>query len=332
MTRPDYIVRGGDLTMGAPLALQDATMYSFLVHADHGALTAMCDQQLNAVTAASGIVYKPLLPMAAIVCTGIAKSYSLVPADREKGWMAERDFGVWIPVVAGVMKDGTWRPAPEPPRRIAWYLPYVFVDNVAAMLIGREVYGFPKQTAALAMPSSPSQPGAFTIDALAIEKFSPESEGAIVRLMTVTSAKEVPAPPGMWAHAREALDAIAGDLRRLFFDGVKGLPIPIWDLVKELFEELITRDVPMVFLKQIRDASDPTKACYQAVIEAPAHLEHWYAGGLTHPHEVAILPCDSHPIVRECGLSGSQLRAELGFWCRMSFAMEPGRAIVERDR
>src|SRR5262245_33116402 len=101
--------------MAAPFAQLDTTMYSFLVSADLGALAALCDQQLSPVTAASGIVYKPLLPMAAIACAEIAKSYSLAPRDEQKGWMAERDYAVWIPVVAGIVKNGTWEPAPEPP-------------------------------------------------------------------------------------------------------------------------------------------------------------------------------------------------------------------------
>jgi hypothetical protein len=325
VTRPEYIVRGGDLVMSPPLEHQNVTMYSFLVNADLDALTAICDQHLNAVSEPSGIVYKPLLPMASIVCADIVKSFSTTPPDSQKGWMAERDFGVWIPVVATKL-----RPGPEPPGRLAWYMPYLFVDNVAAMVTGREVYGFFKQTATLGMPASPELPGPFTIDTLAIPKFSPESQGTVVRLMTLSSESRAAAPNSIWAHERDALAAVAGEVRRLFFDGVKGLPIPIWDVVKELLEDLITGNVPMVFLKQFRDAHDSTKACYQAVIEAPAHLERWLAGGFTNPHEVSILPCDSHPIARECGLGGPQLRAELGFWCRMNFLMQAGQTIAER--
>jgi hypothetical protein len=84
-----------------------------------------------------------------------------------------------------------------------------------------------------------------------------------------------------------------------------------------------------VFLKQFRDAGDPTKACYQAVIEAPAHLEKFYAGWFTHPHDIAITPCDSHPIVAECGLGGANIRSKLGFWCQMDFVMQPGKVVSE---
>ena len=70
--------------------------------------------------------------------------------------------------------------------------------------------------------------------------------------------------------------------------------------------------------------------CYQAVIEAPSHLQRWHGGGFTNPHDITITPADSHPIVAECGLAGSQLRAELGFWTQMDFVMQPGVVVAER--
>jgi len=324
VTRPDYIARGGDLVMAQPLALRGATMYSFLVPADLGALTRMVDAQLNAVTAASGTVYKPLLPMAAIVCAGIDQACSTTPPDAEKGWMGERDFGVWIPVIAGTMERGVWRPG-----RIAWYLPYVFVDNVAAMVTGREIFGFFKQTAALAMPATPRAPGMFSIDALVIRRFTPTSQAETLRLLTLTSAAPEVAPDGGWRDRAEAAEAVWDRIRQGFFEAARGLPITAWDLVKNLLADLTTGDVPMVFLKQFRDIEDPRKACYQAVVEAPAHLDRFYGGWFTHPHDVAILPCDSHPIAAECGLAGPTLRAELGFWCRMDFTMRAGKVIAE---
>ncbi len=313
MTKPEYIARGGDLVMAPPLELNGATMYSFVVGADLAALQAICDQQLNAVCGPG--TYKPLLPIVAIVCADITDSYSTVPPDSEKGWMSERDFGVWIPVV----RDG----------KIGWYLPYVFVDNVAAMVTGREVFGFFKQTATLMMPPEPKAPGAFSVDALVIAEFSPESQAQVLRLMTMTSTENAPAPAGSWTGPSDLFEDVFGKVRAMVGD-VKHLPISLWDLLKNALGELVTGDVPMVFLKQFRDAVDPTKACYQAVIEAPAHLVKFHGGWFTHPHDITIVPVDSHPIAKECGLPPTTFRAELGFWCQMDFLMKTGVVIAER--
>jgi hypothetical protein len=300
VTTRSYIARGGDLVMAAPLALRGATMYSFLVDADFGALQKLVDAQLNAIAGAG--TYAPLAGFAAIVCADITNSYSTVPPDSEKGWMAERDFGVWIPVV----RDG----------RIGWYLPYVFVDNVAAMLTGREVFGFFKQQATLAMPPNPRAPGMFAIDALVIPEFAPSSQAQNLRLMTITATDA--APEGSWKNVRDAADA----LRALAPAGVSW-----WEIVKNVVEDLATGDVPMVFLKQFRDVADPTQACYQAIVEAPSHLDRWHDGWFTSAHDIVITECASHPIAAECGLA-TPLRSKTGFWCRMDFTMKAGKVVA----
>ena len=232
--------------------------------------------------------------------------------------MAERDFGIWVPVVK--YEGGK-------PGRIGWYLPYVFVDNVAAMVTGREVFGFFKQTATLTMPDAPSGSGAFSIDALAIEKYSPASQAKMMRLMSMTSVSGAAAQGAVWSGVKDAAEAVWGAVRKSSFAPTLDL---VWDLVKNMTEDLVTGDVPMVFLKQFRDAGNTDRACYQAVIEAPAHLQKWYGGGFVNPHDISITPADSHPIVAECGLAGPTLRADLGFWTQMDFVMQPGVVVAER--
>ena len=306
-----YIERGGDLAMMPPLALKDTTMYAFAMAADLGALQALCDRELNAVTAASGVTFKPLLPMVSLVCADVVKSYSTTPPDSQKGWMAERDFGMWVPVVSSKGDIG-------------WYLPYVFVDNVAAMVTGREVFGFFKQTAALAMPPSPSSEGAFTVDALAIRTYAPTSHAETMRLVSATSTQPGVANTGTWTSAAHAVEELASTLTALH-GAVSGV-----ELAKDVIKMLISGDVPMFFLKQFRDASAQDRACYQAVIAAPARLDAWKKGWFTHPHDITIAPADSHPIARDCGLPSGTVRSTLGFWCTIDFTMMPGRVIASR--
>jgi uncharacterized protein with NAD-binding domain and iron-sulfur cluster len=325
---PPFIARGGELVMAPPLELQQATMYSFLVDANMDALTRLVDQQLNAVTTGAGTqtVYRPLLPLAAFVCADIRKSFSTTPPDSKKGWMAERDFGVWLPLVAGIERDGRFHAD-----RLVWYLPYVFVDNVAAMVTGREVFGFFKQTATLGMPEAPTGTGTFTTDALVIQTFSPQSEAKTVRLLNLASTKGVVAEPGAgWTGPKDAIEALVGDLKSMFFDAASMLHVSSWSLIETLLHDAVRGLVPMAFLKQFRDCGVPARACYQAVIEAPAKLQKWHGGGLCHPHDLTILPCDSHPIAKDLGLSGSTVRSSLGFWTQMDFVMEAGKVIAQR--
>jgi hypothetical protein len=140
------------------------------------------------------------------------------------------------------------------------------------------------------------------------------TSGAVARGNAFGSVKE--AAEGVWSAVRAAGLGPSLDL--------------VWDMIKNMTEDLISGDVPMVFLKQFRDAGDDARACYQAVIEAPAHLQKWYGGGFCNAHDIVIAPADSHPIVAECGLAGSQLRADVGFWTKMDFVMQPGVVVAER--
>ena len=127
----------------------------------------------------------------------------------------------------------------------------------------------------------------FSIDALVIPKYSPMSQAETLRLVTVTQTEQGGAPPSPWSDMRTAIEAILHEVERMFIK--PGNTAGWWDLAKNLVEDLVTGNVPMVFLKQFRDVVDPSKACYQAVIEAPSHLQKFYGGWFTPPHDIAII-------------------------------------------
>jgi hypothetical protein len=99
--------------------------------------------------------------------------------------------------------------------------------------------------------------------------------------------------------------------------------------LKAIGKQLVTGDIPMVFLKQIRDCTAQADAAYQAVVEAPAHLDRWGGGGFTATkYRVAILPCDSHPIAADCGLPATPFSSAVAFWVQMDFTMMPGTVVA----
>ncbi len=316
---PAYIEVGGAIVMCQPVVLESATMYSLLLEADPRALAALVAGQLGPVLG-DDVEYRPLMPMVCMVCADIAKSFSQNLPGRDKGWMRERDFGFWVPLVRGRRRNGGFVP-----EQLVWYLPYVFVDNVAAMATGRDVWGFHKQTATLAMPAEAGQ-GDFTVDTLFIRQFAPQSEGEVSRLVTATPTGGLTREARWSGNGFEtlltAVEQWLGDRREL-----AGFS---WDLVRSLWRELQTGEVPMVFLKQLRDAGDGSRACYQAVIEAPARLTGFHGGGFLSAHEVVITAADSHPIAGDLGLGSAAVSSPLGFWTAIDFVMDNGRVIAER--
>ena len=92
--------------------------------------------------------------------------------------------------------------------------------------------------------------------------------------------------------------------------------------------------LPVINLKQFRDAVDSTKACYQALVESPCQLDQWTGGGLlSGDFEIEITTCDSHQIVTDLGLgklgSGDStvIRPLFGCWIQMNFSTLAGTII-----
>src|SRR5512144_1787630 len=92
------------------------------------------------------------------------------------------------------------------------------IQSIWFMATGREVYGFFKQTAGLAMPAEPWAPGMFSIDALVIPTFSPGSQADVLRMLTATSCEAAVAPEGSWRTSGEAMTAIWDRIKTAFFD------------------------------------------------------------------------------------------------------------------
>ncbi len=318
--RPHYIERGGEISIRQPLGLHDVTMYSFVLAADRDKLAKLVDRTLNA-PANGAVHYVPAGPFVALVCADVARGQAIEEPDRSKGWMAEKDVAFWIPLWAGKLVGPLFVP-----ERLVFFLPYVFVDNVAATTTGREVYGFPKETAIVRFPAAPNEPGAFSVDTLIIREYGRESCGEVARIVDIEPAEpeEAPHEPGAWADLEAGIGALGERLKRLLHsDAVEDAA----GVAFEAFRKALEPGARLVFLKQFRDAVDPTLACYQAIIEAPAVVDSVREGGWLPKHRVRIAPADSHPIVKELGLSGAESETLLCSWLRFDFTMDRGITI-----
>ena len=97
------------------------------------------------------------------------------------------------------------------------------------------------------------------------------------------------------------------------------------DGLVEFAARFINEHVPLVFLKQFRDAQNTHKACYQRLIEAPLKVEMFYEGGLFHePYMLRIADVASHPLAQNLGLKEANRKSTLGAWMRVDFALGNG--------
>ena len=319
-----YIEIDGNNTPMQPYTAQNVTMYSFALPADIERLQAICDQQLNL---GGPVSYRPLGPFAFFVAAIMGPIAPVSPL----AWIDEKDFGFWVPVVAGTTAGGEFRAL-----RPAFFIPYLWVDEYLAAQAGREVFGYPKAVGRLVNPSSPDHPSEISIDALVAPESGPPG-AASARWQwrrLVTAARRGGGPWGSLAGEIRSIAELGGAVvaaiaRELGHD----LPPPSLALLHALGRDALALEVPMVFLKQFRDVADGSMACYQAIIESPNRMTHdpIRAGILHGDWDLAIEQFATVRVIDRLGLrvrlSDGKVPAAFHFWVSFAFTAEPGQVI-----
>jgi hypothetical protein len=309
---PDYADDGtGFPVFRGPYLQQDARLAVFLFNADMGRLAALCQQRLN-VSSAFAYQYVPLTSSLMLVYADMLVS-SRDERDAQAGLIPETEASFWVLTAAMKKTRGG-----AVPHHLAWFLPYLLVDEGSAIATGREVYGFPKLAAQFQKPDEIQRP-AFRADVLGIKVFGAQAVAQRERLLTL-SAPSAPGP----APASD-LDSIkqrlAGELSRNMRAGLGSAPL-------EWAARFINDRIPLVFLKQFRDAQDTRKACYQKLVEAPLKVEAFYEGGLLPGgYSLQLAGLASHPLAQTLGLQAAGQTSTLGAWMRVDFALGNGVEI-----
>jgi uncharacterized protein with NAD-binding domain and iron-sulfur cluster len=320
--RGRYVEIDGNNTPLQPYVAQGVTMYNFVLEADMDRLQAICDQQLNL----GPITYRPLGPFVCYVAATMGPMAPLSP----KGWVNEKDFGFWVPVIAGRQDEAGFQAL-----RPAFFIPYLWVDDYLPQTAGREVFGYPKGVGKLVNPVSPTDPSQFTLDALVVPEFGPPGNAASQwqwqRL--VTASRRGGDPWGNLVREFDSILSLGGAIVQAMLEAFKHhtFPEPTLALLINLFKDAISLDVPMVYLKQFRDIADGANACYQAIVESPNKLTALHgAGFLPGDWELAINQFATVSMIDKLGLkctSPGVATAAFHFWVQMAFTAAPGEVV-----
>ena len=312
---PDYVDSAvGMPVFRGPYLQQDTEMAVLFFHAQTDRLTALCDKYLNEPSAGE-TRYVPLMPNIAVVFANM-QATSGDERDRQVGRLPETEVSFWILTVA-MRKVG---PA-YLPDHLAWFLPFLFVDESNVIATGREVYGFNKQAAQFHKPTSIQRPE-FSIDVLGLTEFKPDATSQLERLLEMRQLDQIASdePPGVWSSLDKARAAITPEL-------LKTLTADVKHKVVEIAALLVTHQMRLVFLKQFRDVANTQQACYQAIIEAPLQVQIFRQGGfLRKKHVMRVNPLASHPLADVLGLrlvNGEQ-QSTLGLWMKLDFMIAEG--------
>ena len=303
---PTFVEHGGEIACRHPADALQSRLYGFVLDADGDLLAAYCDLLFNRPTRGEEH-WEPVGNEVLLNFVDIPTMGSTDLLDRQLGVCHEREAAIWFPVID------------RRRNRMAWAIPYMFVDSALALAGGREVYGFPKQMGILQIPVGNQTPSQLSINTVTLAEHAPNSEAKNHRVITVKrtgTATDLGLAPDDPARTLRELVALAGRLSDVSADLL-------------FFRHLVEEDVPMVLLKQFRDAHEPGAACYQAVVCVDMVVSAFRGGGLLpDDYQVKVEQLDGEPIMRELGVPQS-CRPRLAFWLDFDFVVQLGRILWE---
>jgi hypothetical protein len=299
--------------------MRGTTAHGFVIRGSRDALQRTCDRWFNGLGAP--VRCTPVSRWVLLLFTHTARAENA----GARGYVAEIDVSFWVPVK--VEPNGT-----EVRSHVGFVLPYTFVSSAYGMAMGREIYGFNK--AVSEFPHSGPLPTdgrgiELSVRSLAMERLSSPTEAKIETLFEVDPGPQGPRAEG----AREM--ASLGMLSNAILEHVGAVESGSREDTQALAAALSNGAVPLVFLKQLRDVGDPTRACYQAIVEAtpkPGTPPRFRAGLLGGTPGIRLHPYESHPIALDLGIELDQdfaTGAPVAFFMDFDFELDRGRALWE---
>ncbi len=327
---PRYIDRGGEIVYRQPYVANGVRQYLFFLRGERKRLGEMFERYLKEPSGGA-VDLRPLTEVVAVSLLHIDAIRSAEPPDSEVGaGIEEWELAFWT---LGVDLHRL---------RLVFFTPYMFVDSGMAMAAGREVFGFPKQHGWFDVRGD-GAPEAAALDVLSAERFDPSVPFRRHRLIelsrvepkddlthrwgTYTEATRGLAAAVAEGHGQTDMAAHAEDVGLLRYLGDAA---ERW-VVDHVFEFIAaaagTMQVPILFLKQIRDIAQPDRACYQAVTEGWIRVTGFHGAGLLGGYRVTVSDLASQPVLRDLGLASGPTTPLAGGWIHYDFLLEKGAEV-----
>jgi hypothetical protein len=316
----NFIRYGGNYIPRQPYDMQSVTAFGFAANGDQKKMQALCDRTLNFRGEAP--YYKVISPTVLFSFMRMNTLRSIDPEDSQKGSYSETEFSMTLLLAAGAHVAGVFVP-----ERILWHAPYLWLDSNAALIAGREIYGYAKQFGTVAMPRAERDPAVFGASAEVISRFAPNARSSVQPIVGVhrTDAPVLEYERG--CHAVE--DAVT-----VLLDEV--MEMNLADLIAGSIVETLTLQhlLSLVFLRQLPDIANASRACYQSVAEAPFDVTRFGGAGLlAGKYAIDITKHDSAPIAAELGFESTNPEGDArvvpraGYYLDFDFRLHAGKEV-----
>jgi hypothetical protein len=333
---PLYVERGGELVTRHPFDANGVHLHAFALPGDPDLLARFCEDTF-VIPSGGSERYVPFSPHVLVILAQIDELRSSERPDRFLGAVGETELGLWVPLYD--QRRG----------RLVWAIPYLFVDHPAPLLGGREIYGFPKRLAEFRLASDDTavdlpELSGFEVRTLSIDRFEADARMVDQRVIAgkrVAARAEV---DSSWERATAGLASLRSRFARGELSAkrrVAGRPLrerrlsDALDAAGLLARFLALFDVgqvPVVLLKQFRDAADPRRACYQAIVEVVHEPRGIRGGAVLEDWEIETVDLDGLPLQRELGIVAGIHKPEAAFRLELDFQISLGTVLWEAQR
>ncbi|WP_152616608.1 acetoacetate decarboxylase family protein [Sphingomonas sp. ERG5] len=303
---PRYSAPILDIVAEPPFLHRDTVLHCLILKSDIGVLQAAVDDMF----APLGLSYQVASSAVLLTALYVGRASASGGQYGRYGWSSEIDVAFWA-LARG--SDG----------KLVWIPFYMFVDSGIALVAGREIFGFPKQIAQFDRDMSTL--GSDAAVSVRTDFFLPSLAPAVAVRDTLVRIR---AADGVEMKSMEGIEKIDESAFEHMFADAMGLGESIVNEVTPPYGTPNGIAVPMLFLKQLRDAAAPDRACYRAAILADTKSVGMVSLSVIGKKlAVDLTPSVSHPIARDLGLVSGMI-AETGFVIRQDFDVNIGRVLT----
>jgi hypothetical protein len=317
---PAYVEFGGRATAPSPFSCAGGQLQGLLLQGDQGLIATLVNRMFN-VPSGRAVQYRSIGAHVMMLVGDFQRVTSLTQPFDRWGAVRETQVSFWIPVLAGRDLGDVFIA-----ERLLLAVPYVLVDNPMSYLGGRETFGYAKTMGQF----NPARGIGDHVNVKAFGGNFGRNEGADWRdflEVIAGSPRPTATPPERSSGPLPLVRHLVGDMPEL----TEGAEVVLGDLqlTTGLIGDLLAGRVGQVFLKQFRDATDGTRACYQAVVEAPVQIRRVESSLSPRDWSIKVHPLDSHPIGDELGVTGQT--ATVAFDIEIDFVVENGYEVGGRS-
>ncbi|MCU4677137.1 acetoacetate decarboxylase family protein [Catenovulum sp. 2E275] len=302
----------GQVIATPPCRMLNANMYGFFIKGDAKCIQQYLDQTINQVKV-DNMSFKALSSYCMLTFTDIENIKPTTPPFSEQGWFQETDIIIWLPVAQLINNKID---------HIYWYPAFICVNNIYALVNGREIWGFNKYLCDYTMPTSGEEPDFFNITVDAFKQFSPNTKMAPCELFNIKLKQN---------NQEKKIDGFV-ELIKEGFDILKDHPDFFnfdLNILKQMLSGLFHPQIDQLLFKQFPDGT-ASKAVYQSVVHSPSVIQKIHDIKLYfHEFEFSLNQMDMFPLEQMFGIKTGTQTPLLPFNVLFDFNQEEAILIAE---